>query len=68
MKGAPEVIADFCTTILATDGTTRKMTAEDQDAAKTACLELGYLGERVLAYCDYVLPGKLSGFFIGIEF
>lgn len=57
VKGAPEVITDFCKTILTTDGSTRTMTPADMEMTRKACTEMGYLGERVLAYCDFVLPG-----------
>ncbi|XP_014209852.1 sodium/potassium-transporting ATPase subunit alpha-like [Copidosoma floridanum] len=56
VKGAPEVVIDFCTTIMAADGSTRDITPEDSEEVKKACTEMGFLGERVLAYCDYVLP------------
>lgn len=39
------------------DGNSKQMTRESLDAARKACTDLGYLGERVLAYCDYELPG-----------
>ncbi|XP_057341392.1 sodium/potassium-transporting ATPase subunit alpha-B-like [Microplitis mediator] len=58
MKGAPEIVIDFCINILSMDGTTRSLTAEDIFQAKRACTELGFLGERVLAYCDLFLPYK----------
>jgi sodium/potassium-transporting ATPase subunit alpha len=56
MKGAPEIIIDVCTSILSTDGTTREMIKSDYDISKRACAEMGYMGQRVLAYCDYELP------------
>lgn len=61
MKGAPEVILDFCTTILAMDGSTKDMPAADLTLSRRACTELGYLGERVLAYCDLLLPSATYG-------
>lgn len=57
MKGAPEVIMDFCSTILAMDGHTRELTSTDISESRRACTELAFLGERVLAYCDLFLPG-----------
>ena len=55
MKGAPERILDRCGTILL-DGEEKEMTDEWKDAFNTAYLELGGLGERVLGFCDYLLP------------
>ncbi|XP_011631626.1 sodium/potassium-transporting ATPase subunit alpha-like [Pogonomyrmex barbatus] len=61
LKGAPEVILDNCTTILTSDGETREMTVNDHSISRRACLELGYLGERILAYCDLYLPASVYG-------
>ncbi|EZA47803.1 Sodium/potassium-transporting ATPase subunit alpha [Ooceraea biroi] len=61
MKGAPEVILEKCATILTSDGETKEMTANDHAISRRACTELGYLGERVLAYCDLHLPGTVYG-------
>ena len=55
MKGAPERILDRCSTILL-DGKEHEMTAEWRDSFNQAYLELGGLGERVLGFCDYLLP------------
>jgi len=55
MKGAPERILDRCSTIIV-DGTERPMNQEWKDAFNTAYMELGGLGERVLGFCDFVLP------------
>merc|ERR1711936_134455 len=55
MKGAPERILQRCTTIVI-DGTERPMTQEWKDAFESAYMELGGLGERVLGFCDYMLP------------
>lgn len=55
MKGAPERILDRCS-ILLLDGEEHEMTKEWRDAFNHAYLELGGLGERVLGFCDYVLP------------
>ncbi|XP_053987982.1 sodium/potassium-transporting ATPase subunit alpha-like [Hylaeus volcanicus] len=60
-KGAPEVILENCTQILTTEGETAEMTQEDHAISRRACGELGYLGERVLAYCDLYLPDDLYG-------
>uniref|UniRef100_A0A6V7I185 Sodium/potassium-transporting ATPase subunit alpha n=1 Tax=Bracon brevicornis TaxID=1563983 RepID=A0A6V7I185_9HYME len=58
MKGAPEIIIDFCSTILAMDGHTRELTSVDIVESRQACTELAFLGERVLAYCDLHLPAS----------
>merc|ERR1719449_456402 len=55
MKGAPERILQRCTSIVI-DGTERPMTQEWKDAFESAYMELGGLGERVLGFCDYLLP------------
>jgi len=55
MKGAPERILDRCSTILL-NGDEREMTQEWRDAFNQAYLELGGLGERVLGFCDLLLP------------
>jgi len=55
MKGAPERILQRCTSIVI-DGTERPMTQEWKDAFEAAYMELGGLGERVLGFCDYLLP------------
>ncbi|TGZ51081.1 sodium/potassium-transporting ATPase subunit alpha [Temnothorax longispinosus] len=61
LKGAPEVILDTCATILTANGETREMAANDYAISRRACTELGYLGERVLAYCDLHLPASVYG-------
>lgn len=55
------MVIECCTTILLTDGQSRKFTNDDQDSARKACVELAYLGERVLAYCDFLLPSQSYG-------
>lgn len=57
VKGAPEVVLDFCGKIMMEDGNSKEMTREDLENSRKACTDLGYLGERVLAYCDFELPG-----------
>lgn len=59
LKGAPEVILEKCTHILTTEGETEEMTETDFRICRRACAELGYLGERVLAYCDLQLPSSV---------
>merc|ERR1712048_1013250 len=55
MKGAPERILDRCSTIVV-DGRELPMTEEWRNAFEAAYMELGGLGERVLGFCDYMLP------------
>merc|ERR1711915_371100 len=55
MKGAPERILERCTTIVI-NGKELPMTDQWKDAFETAYMELGGLGERVLGFCDFVLP------------
>jgi len=55
MKGAPERILQRCSTIVV-DGTERELTEDWKNAFETAYMELGGLGERVLGFCDFVLP------------
>jgi len=57
MKGAPERILALCSTILI-DGHEMPMTQEWKDAFNTAYMELGSLGERVLGFCDFMLPAS----------
>merc|ERR1712112_123148 len=55
MKGAPERILERCATIVI-NGTEMKLTEEWKNAFETAYMELGGLGERVLGFCDFMLP------------
>jgi len=55
MKGAPERIVDRCSTIIV-EGRELPLTEEWKAAFETAYMELGGLGERVLGFCDYMLP------------
>merc|ERR1712027_185799 len=55
MKGAPERIVDRCSSIIV-DGRELPLTEEWKNAFETAYMELGGLGERVLGFCDYMLP------------
>ncbi|VVC37998.1 Hypothetical protein CINCED_3A017786 [Cinara cedri] len=55
MKGAPERVLDRCSTIFI--GGKEKVLDEDmREAFNNAYLELGGLGERVLGFCDMLLP------------
>merc|ERR1719445_2284428 len=55
MKGAPVRIVDRCSTIIV-EGRELPMTEEWKAAFETAYMELGGLGERVLGFCDFMLP------------
>ena len=55
MKGAPERILERCTTITI-NGKDIQMTEDWKTKFNTAYMELGGLGERVLGFCDLVLP------------
>merc|ERR1711979_142062 len=55
MKGAPERILERCSTIVV-DGREMPLSEEWKNAFETAYMELGGLGERVLGFCDFVLP------------
>ncbi|XP_076050682.1 sodium/potassium-transporting ATPase subunit alpha isoform X3 [Oratosquilla oratoria] len=55
MKGAPERILERSSTILV-NGEEKPLDEEMKEAFNNAYLELGGLGERVLGFCDYMLP------------
>lgn len=55
MKGAPERIVDRCSTILI-DGKEEQLDDTWKEKFNSAYLDLGGLGERVLGFCDYLLP------------
>lgn len=55
MKGAPERILERCSTIFL-NGKEKLMDEEMKEAFNNAYLELGGLGERVLGFCDVMLP------------
>ena len=55
MKGAPERILDRCTTIQV-NGKELPLDNEWKDKFNNAYMELGGLGERVLGFCDFILP------------
>jgi sodium/potassium-transporting ATPase subunit alpha len=57
MKGAPERILERCTTIVV-DGVDRSLNQEWKDAFNEAYMELGGMGERVLGFCDHMLPAE----------
>merc|ERR1712088_579409 len=55
MKGAPERILERCSTIVV-DGREMPLSEEWRNSFETAYMELGGLGERVLGFCDFMLP------------
>merc|ERR1712179_293404 len=55
MKGAPERILERCSTIVV-DGREMSLSEEWKNSFETAYMELGGLGERVLGFCDFMLP------------
>merc|ERR1712123_118255 len=55
MKGAPERILERCSTIVV-DGREMPLTEEWKNSFETAYMELGGFGERVLGFCDFMLP------------
>merc|ERR1712172_163858 len=55
MKGAPERILERCSTICI-DGKDLPLTQQWKDNFESAYMELGGLGERVLGFCDFMLP------------
>merc|ERR1711970_696518 len=55
MKGAPERILERCFTIVV-DGREMPLSEEWKNSFETAYMELGGLGERVLGFCDFMLP------------
>merc|ERR1712025_1424912 len=55
MKGAPERILERCSTIVV-EGREMPLSEEWKNSFETAYCELGGLGERVLGFCDYMLP------------
>ncbi|XP_067007033.1 sodium/potassium-transporting ATPase subunit alpha-like [Anabrus simplex] len=65
MKGAPERILDSCKTIYI-DGKTTDLSAYIKMKFNEAYEELGGMGERVLGFCDFLLPEK--EFPIGFRF
>lgn len=55
MKGAPERILERCSTIMI-EGEEKTMDDRWREAFNNAYDELGGLGERVLGFCDHLLP------------
>lgn len=51
MKGAPEIIIFLCKTILLSSGET-EITIDIEQSLQKSIINLGNMGERVIAYCD----------------
>lgn len=65
MKGAPEQILERCGTVFI-NGKEKVLNANLKESFNNAYLELGGLGERVLGFCDFMLP--VDEFPRGFEF
>ncbi|CAH2037862.1 unnamed protein product, partial [Iphiclides podalirius] len=55
MKGAPEIVVEFCKNVLTDNGLT-PLTAQLKKELKANFMKLANMGERVIGYCDYKLP------------
>ena len=55
MKGAPECIVDRCVTILV-DGLEHQLDDSWRQTLNEALLQFAGLAERVVAFCDLLLP------------
>ncbi|KAK5641375.1 hypothetical protein RI129_009922 [Pyrocoelia pectoralis] len=55
MKGAPEKIIERCSTYIFEDATIM-LTPDKRKELNQVLLNLGYMGERVLGFADFVLP------------
>jgi len=53
MKGAPERIIKLCSTIITAEGKSVEITEEHISEFEEVYRELGSMGERVIAFCDY---------------
>lgn len=65
MKGAPEIVIEFCTKIL-TDKEDQTMTPQAKKELKANFIKLANMGERVIGYCDYKLP--IDNYPLGYKF
>ncbi|XP_073425979.1 potassium-transporting ATPase alpha chain 2-like isoform X2 [Dendrobates tinctorius] len=60
MKGAPERILDRCSTIMI-GGQELPLDNEMKENFQEAYMELGSMGERVLGFCQLMLPASIYG-------
>ncbi|XP_054165216.1 sodium/potassium-transporting ATPase subunit alpha-3-like [Oppia nitens] len=59
MKGAPERIIKLCSQVIRpSDGQTVQMDSDFMDEFEETYRDLGSMGERVLALCDYEFPSR----------
>lgn len=65
MKGAPEIILEFCTQV-ATDEGDIQLASEIKRDLKESFIKLANMGERVIGYCDLHLPA--DKFPLGFKF
>ncbi|XP_049869369.1 sodium/potassium-transporting ATPase subunit alpha-B-like [Pectinophora gossypiella] len=65
MKGAPEIVVEYCSKVLITGGNI-DLTPQIKKELKENFIKLANMGERVLGYGDYKLP--LSEYPIGYPF
>ncbi|XP_021203629.2 sodium/potassium-transporting ATPase subunit alpha-4 [Bombyx mori] len=55
MKGAPEIVLDYCTTVHTDEGE-QPLTTQTIKELKAYFVKLANMGERVIGYCDLKLP------------
>ncbi|XP_050670757.1 sodium/potassium-transporting ATPase subunit alpha-4-like [Leptidea sinapis] len=65
MKGAPEIVTEYCTSVLSDEGN-QPMTPQVKKELKETFIKMANMGERVIGYCDYNLP--LSNYPLGYKF
>lgn len=66
MKGAPEIVTEFCTKVITNEDTDQPLTPQVKRELKENFIKLANMGERVIGYCDYQLP--LNEYPIGYKF
>ncbi|KOB74067.1 putative CBR-EAT-6 protein [Operophtera brumata] len=66
MKGAPEIIIEYCTTVHVDEGDPVGLTPQVKKELKANFIKLANMGERVIGYCDLKLP--VDKFPIGFKF
>ncbi|XP_045526223.1 sodium/potassium-transporting ATPase subunit alpha-like [Pieris brassicae] len=65
MKGAPEIVLEFCTTVSTDEGDV-PLTPQIKKELKASFIKLANMGERVIGYCDYNLA--LANYPLGYKF
>lgn len=66
MKGAPEIILDYCAKVLTDVDRDQALTPQVKKELKENFIKLANMGERVIGYGDYILP--LDAYPIGFAF